>query len=84
MTLPPYECPTRIAGLETRPSARRTQSTSPWWESRPYSAAMHSCPSARSAGINLLKHEPSAQRPWQKTMLGLLCGDMLVLSVELV
>jgi hypothetical protein len=24
----------------------------------------------------LLKHEPSAQIPWQKTMLGLSCSDM--------
>src|ERR1700744_6593695 len=32
--------------------------------------------------MTLLKHEPSAQRPWQKTMLGLFCSDILVLSVE--
>jgi hypothetical protein len=25
----------------------------------------------------LLKHEPSAQIPWQNTMLGLVCGDIV-------
>jgi hypothetical protein len=39
--------------------------------SRPYCAAITSCPSARSAGISFWKHEPSAQIPWAKTMLGL-------------
>src|SRR5271167_4081059 len=51
------------------------QSTSPRWLSRPYSAVITSYPSARSAGISLLKHEPSAQIPWQKTML--LIGDTI-------
>src|ERR1700756_4341954 len=27
--------------------------------------------------MSLLKHEPSAQRPWAKTMLGLVCVDMV-------
>ena len=40
-------------------------------ESRPYLLAITSCPSALNGGINLLKHEPSAQIPWTKTMLGL-------------
>src|ERR1700758_672056 len=70
-----------MAGLETRPRQRITLSTSLWHESRLYWQAITSCPSARSVGISLLKHEPSAQIPWQKTMLGLLCGDIFILSV---
>ena len=31
---------------------------------------MHSYPSACRGPINLLKQEPSAQRPWQNTILG--------------
>ena len=31
-------------------------------------------------GITLLKHEPSAQSPWQKTMLGLVCVDFAVIA----
>ena len=31
-------------------------------------------------GITLLKQEPSAQRPWQKTMLGLVCVDFILFS----
>src|ERR1700694_3032708 len=46
-------------------------STSPFSVSRPYWAAIPSCPSARSVGINFWKHVPSAQIPWAKTMLGL-------------
>src|SRR6185436_6697041 len=65
-----------MAGLETRPRHRMTQSTSPWCESSPCSLAITSYPSARNGPITLLKHEPSAQRPWQKTMLGLLCADI--------
>ena len=63
MTVPPYECPTRMAGLLTRPSAAFTAATSPFTESRLFWAAITSCPSACSVGINLLKHDPSAQRP---------------------
>ena len=70
-----------MEGLETRPSVRITLSMSVWAVSRLYWAAITSCPSARSAGMSLLKHEPSAQMPWQKTMLGLLCGDIFILSV---
>jgi hypothetical protein len=31
-------------------------------------------------GVTLLKQEPSAQIPWQKTMLGLFCLDMFALE----
>src|SRR3954465_4236585 len=65
-----------MAGLSTRLSVRMTVATSPSGVSRPYWAAITWCPSVWSGAITLLKHEPSAQRPWQKTMLGLLCGDM--------
>src|SRR2546428_11152590 len=61
MTAPPYEWPTRMPGLLTRPSVRFTAATSPASVSRPYWAAITSCPSARSVGITLLKDEPSAQ-----------------------
>src|SRR5712692_6251082 len=60
-----------MAGLLTRPSVRLTVATSPSGVSRPYWAAITSYPSACSGGITLLKLEPSAQIPWQKTMLGL-------------
>src|SRR5580765_8123486 len=58
-----------MAGLLTRANVRFTVATSPARVSRPYWAAITSCPSACSAGITLLKHEPSAQIPWQNTML---------------
>src|SRR5216683_7923988 len=69
-----------MAGLLTRPSVRFTVATSPSGVSRPYCAATTSYPSACSAGITLLKHEPSAQIPWQKTMLGLVCVDLFILE----
>src|SRR5262249_41958133 len=55
----------------TRPKQRVTHATSHFRESRPCWDAITSWPSACSVGISLLKHEPSAQRPWAKTMLGL-------------
>src|SRR5262249_10244779 len=60
-----------MAGLLTRPSVRRTVATSSAVVLRLYWAAITWCPSACSAGITLLKQEPSAQRPWQNPMLGL-------------
>jgi hypothetical protein len=36
-----------------------------------------SYPSACKGTINLLKQEPSAQSPWQNTMLGLVCVDVI-------
>src|SRR6185369_17644019 len=73
MTVPPYEWPTRITGLLTRPIVAFVTATSSAVELRPYCAAMHSYPSACRGTINLLKQEPSAQSPWQNTMLGLDC-----------
>jgi len=35
-------------------------------------------------GITLLKHEPSAQIPWQNTMLGLVCIDFAVIVILLI
>ena len=63
MTVPPYECPTRMAGLVTRPSAAFTAATSVFSESRLFWVEITSCPSAWSVGISLLKHDPSAQSP---------------------
>src|SRR5580693_8292264 len=60
-----------MAGLLTRPSVRSVAATSSTLVSRPYCVEIASYPSARSAGITLLKHEPSAQMPWANTMLGL-------------
>src|SRR5882724_13342796 len=77
MTVPPYEWPTRMAGLLTRPSARLTAATSPWTVSRQFWVDSTSCPSACSVGISLLKHEPSAHSPWTNTMLGLVCVDIM-------
>src|SRR4029077_5925362 len=83
MTLPPYEWPTRITGLLTRPIVAFVKATSSAVEFRPYCAAMHSYPSACRGTINLLKQEPSAQSPWQKTILGLVCIDFAVILVLL-
>src|SRR6266852_9687082 len=66
-----------MAGLLTRESVRFTVTTSSAVELRLYWAAIHWCPSAWSAGITLLKHEPSAQMPWQNTMLGLVSFILL-------
>src|SRR3954469_21169913 len=60
-----------MTGLPTRFSVRFTVATSSSNESRPYWTEMTSCPSACNAGITLLKQEPSAQMPWQKTIVGL-------------
>src|SRR6266849_3712815 len=80
MTLPPYEWPTRITGLLTRPIVAFVKATSSAVELRPYCAAMHSYPSACRGTINLLKQEPSAQSPWQNTMLVLVCISLLLRS----
>jgi len=55
----------------TRAKHAFTAATSVASESRPCCDDMTPYPSASSVGINLLKHEPSAQRPCAKTMLGL-------------
>ena len=60
-----------MTGRLTRPIVAFVRVTSSSVELRPYCAAMHSCPSACRGTISLLKQEPSAQSPWQKTMLGL-------------
>src|SRR5271168_1964254 len=70
MTVPPYEWPTRTIGPLTRPNVRIVASTSPFSVSRPYCAAITWCPSALRVGISFWKHEPSAQIPWEKTILG--------------
>src|SRR5713226_2627916 len=80
MTVPPSEWPTRITGLLTRPIVAFVKATSSAVELRPYCGAMHSYPSACRGTINLLKQEPSAQSPWQKTMLGLVSVDFIFCS----
>ena len=64
-----------ITGLLTRLIVAFAKATSSAVELRPYWVAMHSYPSACRGTINLLKHEPSAQSPWQKTVLGLVSAD---------
>src|SRR5580704_19495686 len=63
-------------GPRTRPKQRVTQSTSLFSESSPCCEQITSCPSACSVGISFWKHEPSAQSPWAKTMLGLVAWLM--------
>src|SRR5262245_11836058 len=77
MSVPPYECPTRMAGPLTRPSVRLTVATSLLSESRLCWLAITSYPSAWSVGISLPKHDPSAHSPWTNTMLGLVCIKFL-------
>src|ERR1700747_2913669 len=60
-----------MTGPLTRPIVAFTRATSSAVVLRPYCAAMHSYPSACRGTINLLKQEPSAQSPWQNTILGL-------------
>ena len=70
ITAPPYECPTSIAGLLMRSGLPFTAETPPTLVSSPYCADITSYSAACSGGITLLKHEPSAQIPWQNTILG--------------
>src|SRR6185369_5196570 len=65
-----------MAGLLTRPSVRLTVATSPARVSRLCWELITSYPSACKVGMTLLKHEPSAQRPCTKTILGLVCVDI--------
>src|ERR1700745_381320 len=69
-----------MTGLLTRPIVALVKATSSAVELRPYCAAMHSYPSAPRGVINLLKQEPSAQSPWQKTMLGFVCVAVIFCS----
>src|SRR5579863_5989174 len=62
-----------MTGPLTRPIVAFTKATSSAVVLRPYCAAIHSYPSAWRGTISLLKHEPSAQSPWQKTILGFAC-----------
>src|SRR5271169_6342648 len=72
-----------MAGLWTRPSVARVAATSASLVSRPYCAAITSYPSACSGPVSLFQHEPSAQIPWQNTMLGLVGVDMDSSSIVL-
>src|SRR6266446_2491681 len=66
-----------MAGLLTRLNVRMVVATSSLIVLRAYWDDTTSYPSACSGGITLLKHEPSAQMPCAKTMLGLICLDMI-------
>src|SRR6266481_2067336 len=72
-----------MTGPPTRPIVAFTKATSSAVVLRPYCAAIHSYPSARRGTISLLKHEPSAQSPWQNTMLGLDCVDIIFFSLSM-
>src|ERR1700728_1051840 len=65
-----------MAGLWTRPRVARVAAPSASLVSRPYCAAITSYPSACSGPVSLFQHDPSAQIPWQNTMLGLVGVDM--------
>src|SRR5882757_1191231 len=71
-----------MTGLLTRPIVAFVKATSSAVELRPYCGAMHSYPSACRGTITLLKHEPSAQSPWQNTMLGLVCVGFILFSFQ--
>jgi hypothetical protein len=72
-----------MAGLWTRFRVFRVAATSASLVSRPYCAAITSYPSACSGPVSLFQHEPSAQIPWQNTMLGLVGVDMDSSSIVL-
>jgi hypothetical protein len=68
MSAPPQEWLTRTKRLVAR-DIQRSRSMSPWWLREPCWLARTSCPSGRSGGISLLKHEPSTETPWAMTTL---------------
>src|SRR6266699_4359915 len=72
-----------MTGRLTRPIVAFTKATSSAVVLRPYCAATHSYPSACRGTISLLKHEPSAQSPWQNTMLGLDSVDVIFFSLSM-
>src|SRR3989441_2690235 len=71
ITIPPYECPTRIFGPEMPSSTARTIATSSAIESRPRAGVAVANPSFWSPTTTVSQPGAEAQAPWTRTIVGL-------------
>src|SRR5438094_8802493 len=71
ITIPPYECPTRIFGPEMPSSTARTIATSPAIDSRPSVGVTVVNPSFWSPATTMSQPGGEAQAPWTRTIVGL-------------
>src|SRR5947199_10264235 len=71
ITLPPYECPSRIVGPEMPSSTARTIATSPAIDNRPSVGVTVVNPSFWSPATTMSQPGGEAQAPWTRTIVGL-------------
>src|SRR5438309_4466823 len=71
ITIPPYECPTRIFGPEMPSSTARTIATSSAIDSRPRVGVAVVNPSFWSPATTMSQPSDDAQAPWTRTIVGL-------------
>src|SRR3989442_1597062 len=71
ITIPPYECPTRIFGPEMPSSTARTIATSPAIDNRPSVGVTVVNPSFWSPATTMSQPGGEAQAPWTRTIVGL-------------
>src|SRR2546422_1781831 len=71
ITIPPYECPTRIFGPEMPSSIARTIATSPAIDNRPSVGVTVVNPSFWSPVTTMSQPSDEAQAPWTRTIVGL-------------
>src|SRR3989454_7861780 len=71
ITIPPYECPTRIFGPEMPSSNARTIATSPAIDNRPSVGVTVVNPSFWSPATTMSQPGGEAQAPWRRTIVGL-------------
>src|SRR3989454_674678 len=70
ITIPPYECPTRIFGPEMPSSTARTIATSPAIDNRPSVGVTVVNPSFWSPATTMSQPGAEAQAPWTRTIVG--------------
>src|SRR5437667_3051598 len=71
ITIPPYECPTRIFGPEMPSSTARTIATSSAIDNRPSVGVTVVNPSFWSPATTMSQPGGEAQAPWTRTIVGL-------------
>src|SRR2546427_5781143 len=71
ITIPPYECPTRIFGPDMPSSTARTIATSPAIDNRPSVGVTVVNPSFSSPATTMSQPGGEAQAPWTRTIVGL-------------
>src|SRR6266550_7749996 len=71
ITIPPYECPTRIFGPEMPSSTARTIATSPAIDNRPSVGVTVVNPSFWSPATTMSQPSGEAQAPWTRMIVGL-------------